>query len=132
MAAITRQDLRTILRFGIHIARVDNEFVTLEKKMLERIADSIGLTPQERQEIIQGEASLAEGLKRLSSHAARDLLVKTLCAVSHADGKATPEELEFINKVIEKLGESVFVYPREEWGRYEKEVIDILTKVKQE
>jgi tellurite resistance protein len=130
MAAISRQDLLIILRFGAHVARVDREFAPLERNLLKRMSDAIHLTEQEKKELANGEASLASGLQGLSCHDAKNLLVKTLCAVAHSDGKATPEELEFIEKVISKFSDSVFVYPREEWGKYEDEVLGILNGLK--
>jgi len=130
MADITRQDLLTILRFGIHVARVDSDFSPLERTLLKRLSDTIKLTAPEQKDLANGDASLATGLQKLSGHDAQNLLVKTLCAVAHSDGKATPEELEFIEKVIGKLSDTVFVYPREEWGMYEDEVLQILGQMK--
>ncbi len=126
MAAISRMDLKTIIRFGIHLARIDNDFADFEKKILKRFADTMGLTQAEREQLLKGEASLATGLKGMSSSDAKNLLIKTLCAIAHSDGTANKEELEFIQKVITKFSDSVFVYPREEWGMYEEEVIKIL------
>ncbi len=126
MAAISRTDLKTIIRFGIHIARIDNDFAAFEKKILKRFSDTMGLTQAERDELLKGEASLATGLKGMTSAGAHNLLIKTLCAIAHADGTANKEELDFIQRVIAKFNESVFVYPREEWGMYEEEVIKIL------
>jgi tellurite resistance protein len=126
MATITRQDLKTILLFSIHVAKVDNEFVAEEKALLQKIADTIKLTPEERAELLRTEASLASGLNQLSSNEAKQLLVKTLCAVSNSDGKAVKSELDFIHRVIEHFGDSVFVLPREDWGKYEDEVMKTL------
>jgi tellurite resistance protein len=126
MAAITRDELKTIFRFGIHIARIDGNFDAFEKRVLKRFADTIGLTPADRTELLKGEASLATGLRGLQSADAKNLLVKALCAIAHADGKANKEELEFIQKVLTKFSDSVFIDAREEWGRYEDEVVKIL------
>jgi len=112
------------------VAKVDNEFVHEEKEFLAKIAEAIKLTPQERTEMIGKEASLSGGLSSLSSKEAKQLLVKTLCAVSHSDGKAVKAEIDFIQRVIEHFGDSVFVLPREEWGTYEKEVLKILGALK--
>lgn len=126
MAAISRDELKTIIRFAVHIARIDGSVDAFEKKVLRRIADTMGLTPQDRTALLQGEASLASGLKSLHSSDAKNLLVKTLCAIAHADGTANKNELEFIQKVVAKFSDSVFVYPREEWGQYEDEVVRII------
>jgi tellurite resistance protein len=126
MSAINRQDLKTILVFATHVAKVDNDFVTQEKELLHKFAEAIHLTPDERGELLKREASLADGLNHLSSNDAKQLLVKTLCAVAHADGKAIKPEMDFIQKVIEHFGSSVFVLPREDWGKYEVEVLKIL------
>jgi tellurite resistance protein len=129
MAAITRQDLKTILLFATHVAKVDNEFVLQEKEMLHKIAEAIKLTAEERAELLKREASLSSGLNHLSSNEAKQLLVKTLCAVSHSDGKAVKPEIDFIEKVIEHFEGSVFVLPREEWGKYETEVMKTLASL---
>lgn len=129
MTAINRQDLMTILLFATHVAKVDNEFVVEEKALLQKIADAIHLKAEERAELLKQEASLASGLNHLSSNEAKQLLVKTLCAVSNSDGKAVKSELDFIHKVIEKFGDSVFVLPREEWGKYEAEVMSALASI---
>lgn len=126
MAAISRDELKTIIRFAVHIARIDGSVDAFEKKVLRRIADTMGLTPQDRAALLQGEASLASGLKSLHSSDAKNLLVKTLCAIAHADGTANKNELEFVQKVVAKFSDSVFVYPREEWGQYEDEVVRII------
>jgi tellurite resistance protein len=126
MTAINRQDLMTILLFATHVAKVDNEFVLEEKALLQKIAEAIQLNAAERAALLKQEASLASGLNHLSSNEAKQLLVKTLCAVSNSDGKAVKAELDFIHKVIEKFGDSVFVLPREEWGKYEVEVMTTL------
>ena len=126
MAAISRDDLRTIIRFGIHIARIDGNFDAFEKKVLRRFADTMGLSEDDRAELLKGEASLATGLRSLANKDSKNLLVKALCAIAHADGKANKDEIDFIQRVISKLGEAVFVDSREEWGRYEEEVVKIL------
>jgi tellurite resistance protein len=130
MAAITRQDLKTILLFATHVAKVDNEFVTQEKELLHKMADAIKLTQDERTALLTQEASLNTGLNQLSSKEAQQLLVKTLCAVSNSDGRAVKSEIEFIQKVIEHFGDAVFVLPREEWGTYEVEVMKVLAAIR--
>lgn len=130
MSAITRQDLKTILLFATHVAKVDNEFVVQEKELLTKLADAIKLTPQERSDMVGKDASLSDGLNQLSSNEAKQLLVKALCAVSYSDGKAVKVEVDFIQKVIEHFGDSVFVLPKEEWGKYEAEVMKVLTTLK--
>lgn len=126
MSVISREDLRTILMFGVHIGKVDDTFDVWEKQILKRFADAINLSQEERGDIAEQEISLRHGLDSLSSAEARNLLIKTLCAVSYADGNTHPRELEFIEKVITRAGATVMVLPREEWGLYEKEIFDDL------
>ena len=126
MSELTREDCIIILQFGIHIAKIDGDFDVWEKKVLKRFADAMGLTEQEKTEMLNKTISLAHGLEKLSSIEARSLLLKTLCAVSDSDGEAHETEIEFINKVIEKLGSQVFVLPRSEWKVYQDEVISTL------
>ena len=122
MAKISRNELKTILMFGVHIAKLDSKFDVWERKILARFATAIRLTDQERGALAKERISLIRGLNSLQSDDARNLLVKVLCAVAHVDGKASESELEFIEKVVVKLKGQVFILPREDWGRYENEV----------
>jgi tellurite resistance protein len=114
----------------VHVAKVDAEFAIQEKALLQRLIAAIKLSPEERRELLNHKVSLAEGLAQLSSLDAKNLLVKTLCAVSHSDGKAVKQELDFISKVIDSFGGHVFVYSKDEWGRYEAEVLTTLDSLK--
>lgn len=129
MPDINREDLKIILLFGIHIAKIDGDFDVWERRILARMADAMKLSEEERKSLLGERVSLAHGLRDLSSPAARSLLLKVLCAVSHADGSAHDAELEFIAKVIDKLGSQVFVLSRSEWGVYEDEVFQTLAEV---
>lgn len=127
--SLTRDNLKTILQFGIHIAKVDGEFVVWEKQVLARFAEAMRLTDAERAQMVGQELSLASGLNSLTDQDARQLLVKTLCAVAHSDGVSHPSELDFINKVIQQIGSQLFVLPKDEWGSYEQEVMDAIHAV---
>ncbi len=129
MSDINREDLKIILLFGIHIAKIDGDFDVWERRILARMADAMKLTDGEKQNLVGETLSLSAGLRQLSSPEARSLLLKVLCAVSNADGTAHETELEFISKVIEKLGSAVFVLSRSEWGVYEGEVFETLAKI---
>ena len=129
MSAISRDELKTILLFGVHIAKVDQKFDVWERKILARIAESLSLSDAEKQAMTREDFSLGKGLASLTSDEGQQLLVKTLCAVAHVDGVASGEEIEFIERVIVKLKAQVFVYGREEWGKYEKEVFETLKQV---
>ena len=122
MSDVTRQDLKTILLCAIHLAKVDNEFHLMEKKILRRFSEAMGLQESEREELVAMGGSLAEDLDSLSSKEARELLLKTLCAVSYVDGHTTPEEVEFIQKAQVRLGIDYPILPKGEWGIYEDEV----------
>ena len=123
MSELNRNDLKTILLFGIHLAKIDGDFAVWEKKILARFSDAMKLTENEKSEMVHQEISLSQGLRRLSGQGAKSLLVKTLCAVSHSDGDAHPNEIDFIHKVVEKLEAQVFILSQGEWGTYEEEVI---------
>ena len=123
MTDYTRDDLKIILSFGVHLAKLDKVFDPFEKKVLGRFADAMNLEATEKSQLLQREVSLGEGLRSLSGQSARILLLKTLCAVSHSDGESSSEEMEFIEHVIETIGSQVFVLPRAEWGVYEDEVL---------
>jgi len=126
MSAISREELLTIMLFGLHIAKIDNNMDVWERKMLVRFAEAIHLTDEERVGLSKGGVSLSEKMKNLNTIESRQLLVKMLCAVCFADGAANAHELGFIEKVVSKLGSEVFVLPREEWGLYEGEVFKTL------
>ena len=129
MPDITREDLKVILLFGIHIAKIDDDFAVWERQILSRFADAMGLTEEEKLELGKQQVSLASGLQKLSSKDAKSLLLKTLCAVSHSDGEAHDAEIDFISKVFLKLGDQMFMLPRSEWGVYESEVFSVLEEL---
>lgn len=129
MAAITREELKTILLFGVHIAKLDKNFDIWERKILSRFAAAMKLSDEERKKLGQQRFSLGKGLGALESSAARQLLVKLMCAVSFVDGSASDQELDFIERVVTKLKSQVFILPREDWGRYEKEVFKTLEEI---
>ena len=129
MGDITREDLKTILKFGIHLARLDSNFHIEEKRVLRRFSEAIGLTDAEREALMAGDSSLGHGLVDLSSDAAKELLLKTLCIISFVDGHTGPDEVGFIERVIEKMNSTSFLLPKEEWGGYEKEVFDTISKL---
>lgn len=122
MSDITRQDLKAILLCAIHLAKVDNDFSLMEKKLLRRFADTIGLKESEREELVAMGGSLASDVDSLSSKSAMELLIKTLCAVSFVDGSTDPEEIEFIEKVLVRTRIDYPIPPKEDWGIYEEEV----------
>lgn len=126
MDDISRQDLKTILVFAIHLAKVDSNFHMMEKKILKRFSDSMNLQDDEREELVAMGGSLAEDADALSSNSAKELLLKTLCAVSFVDGNTSPEEVDFIQKVQAKLGIDYPLPAKEEWGAYEEEVFAII------
>ena len=126
MSELTRDDLKTILLFGIHIAKVDGNFDVWEKKILARFADAMGLTEAEKEQMAHQRTSLADGLGHLSGQKAKTLLWKTLCAVSHSDGEAHETEMDFIYKVLDKVGGQIFLHAVKDWGAYEQEVMDAL------
>jgi tellurite resistance protein len=129
MSSLTREDLKTALRFGVHIAKIDGDFAVWEKKVLARFADAMLLSEEERADMVTQNLSLAVGLEALSGQEAKHLLIKTLCAVAHSDGIPHETEIDFIHKVIDRLGGQTFVLSKEEWGLYEQEVLDIIGEV---
>ena len=70
--------------------------------------------------------SISENLHLLTSDYAKELLVKTLCAVSFVDGDTGPEEIAFINKVKENVAADFPLPPAKEWGGFEEEVFSIV------
>ena len=129
MNGITRQDLKAILIFSVHLAKVDSDFSFHEKRMLRQIADIIGLEAAEREELVAMGGSLASDVDALSSTDAMELLIKTLCTVSYVDGNTTPDEIEFIEKVLVRTGIDYPIPPKEEWGIYEAQVFEALEAI---
>lgn len=128
MSQLTRQDLLTIMLFASHIAKIDDNFDQGEKEIMQRIAAAIHLTDAEKLGLASQGVSLGKSMQALSSTAAKQLMVKTLCVVCFVDGSANKKELEFIERVVGHLGEQVFLLPREEWGTYEAEVFKALAE----
>jgi tellurite resistance protein len=122
MGRVSRQDLKTILLCGIHLAKLDDNFHFMEKKFLRRFSEAINLTEGEREDLLAMGGSLAENVGLLTSDDARELLLKTLCAVSYVDGNASDEEYVFIEKVRDSLALGFEIKPREEWSAYEEAV----------
>ncbi|MCZ6556840.1 MAG: hypothetical protein O7A69_03570 [SAR324 cluster bacterium] len=127
--SISRQDLKAILVFAIHLAKVDSDFHLQEKKMLKRYADTIGLQDEERDELVGLGGSLDQDADALSSNEAKELLLKTLCAVSFVDGNTTADEVDFIQKVQLKLGIDYPLPVKADWGGFEEEVFTTLEEV---
>lgn len=126
MGRVSRQDLKTILLCGIHLAKLDGDFHFLEKKFLRRFSEAINLADGERDELLTMAGSLADNLGMLTTEYAKELLVMTLCAVSHVDGNSSDDELVFIDKVRETMKITFEVPPKEEWGTYEEAVFDVI------
>jgi len=129
---ITRDDLKTVFIFGLHLARIDNRFDPFEQKLLAKVAQAIKLTTQEKEQLVKGRVSLQKSLRLLSGESALNLLAKTLCAVAHQDGVVEPEEKEFIHRVLSHSDKPVMLLPQEEWGGYEAEVLDSLAQYQSE
>ncbi len=128
MSKISRQDLKTILLCGIHLAKLDDNFHFEEKKFLRRFSESMNLADGEREELLSMGGSLAENLGLLTSDYARELLMKTLCAVSFVDGDTSEDEQEFIERVRVSVYQDFELAPKEEWGALEDEVFTILNQ----
>ena len=122
MSTVSREDFKRILLFCVHLAKIDKDFSFPEKKLLSRFAEALKLGEAERTELLGGEFSLVEGLKNLKTEMGRELLVKCLCLVSYADGTLDPEEVAFIEKVMQAINQTIFILPKNEWGNYESEV----------
>lgn len=123
---LSKSDLRTILLVGVHLAKVDGEFHWEESRVLQMINDILELTTEERQELLRSGFNLKEGLDALTTSKARELLVKTLCAIAHSDQNIHGAELEFIDKIKNNVGILLEIKPPGMWHEYEVEVAEIL------
>ena len=129
MGSISREDLRIILAFALHTAKVDNEFAQSEKVVIKHYLDLIHLSEAERKDLASQQLSLSEALGHLSSQAAKELLVKTICAVAHSDGVMRESETEFVRRVNHQLHTAMTLLPQDRWGEYESEIVKILGQV---
>lgn len=120
--AVTQDELKTILSFGVHLAKLDGDFNVWERKLLAHFADAMQLSEADKQQLMSEKFSLGSGLRRLGSDEAQVFLVKTLCAVAFVDGDTSPVEVEFIERVVSQLSAQVFLLGRAEWGKYVEEV----------
>ena len=123
MGDLTRDDLKTTLLFALHIARVDEDFAPTEKKILSKFVDLVGFDKEDREELTGAGRSLALRLNTLSGEFARTFLVKTLCAIAHADNLMHSSERAFPEKVQALLGGTIDLPPFEELEKLEAEVM---------
>lgn len=126
MSDLTREDLKTILIFALHVARVDDNLAGIEKSILGRYIELTQLDEGERADLLQQRHSLSDDLSHLSGEEAKTLLVKTICAIAHADGVMHDTEDSFIRKVNHQLGDVLALPPFDEWGAFKDEVLFIL------
>ena len=126
MGELTKDDLKTTLLFALHIARVDEDFAPTEKKILSKFVDLVGFDKEDREELTGAGRSLALRLNTLSGEFARTFLVKTLCAIAHADNLMHSSERAFLEKVQALLGGSIDLPPFDEWENLETEVLEEL------
>lgn len=119
MEDITRNDVKIILMFALHMAKADSELFFPEKKILARFYGKLRLSAMEKKEVTSREISLSESLKNLSGENAQQKLVEFLCAVALVDGKMNEGELNFIEKVVSLIRGKMQLLPEEDWGEYE-------------
>ena len=129
MSKLKREQLMVILAFGLHISRVDNHFDSWEKRVLQRFADTIRLTVEEKSRLLRAQFSLKAGIEKLKDHRSRMLLLMTLCVVACSDGDPSESELNFIERVVRLIGGKVTIRPRHEWPSYEEELFSELHAV---
>ena len=126
MADITRQDIRIILAFALHVAKVDHDLATSEKAVLKHYLETGQISKDEMVDLARKEHSLSGDLLLLSGPDAGELLLKTLCAVAHSDGVMKESETEFIQRVAQQLNSTLTLLPQDRWGEYENEVLNSL------
>ena len=126
MGDLTKDDLKTTLLFALHIARVDEDFAPTEKHILSKFVDLVGFDEADREELSGAGRSLALRLNNLSGEFARAFLIKTLCAIAHADNLMHSAEQAFLEKVQALLGENFDLPPFDEWESLEAEVLEEL------
>ncbi len=119
---VTREDLLTILTFGVHIAKVDGDFSQLEKFMLGQLAGLMDISAEEKTRLRDRKETLFELLDNMSSPEAKNLLIKALCLMAHADGKIFRVERDFLERLIEVAEKGFQLKEPHQWGSYESDV----------
>ena len=64
---MNREDLLTILCAGIHVAKVDENLDSTEKKLLSQLVEAMKLTEEERVMLTNRKLALSELIQNLSS-----------------------------------------------------------------
>ncbi len=123
---IGRSDLKVILIFALHIAKVDDDFADGEKQVLKRLFEVLHLSEDEKNALVKNKHSLNAELRTIESDFSKEMLVKVLCAVAHADHHEGSGEVDFIRKVNKSLNNQVNLLPIEDWEVYEYEVLSQL------
>lgn len=126
MGDLTKDDLKTTLLFALHIARVDEDFAPAEKQILSKFVDLVGFDEEDRGELTGAGRSLALRLNNLSGEFARAFLIKTLCAIAHADNLMHSSEKAFLEKVQALLGGKIELPPFDKWKSLETEILEEL------
>ncbi len=129
MGDVTKEDLKTILLFALHMARVDDDFSGQEKTILARFIELVGIDEADKAQLQDAGRSLAQRLDHRSGEEAKTLLVKTLCAVAHADNLMHSSERAFIEKVQALVGGQIELPPFNEWSSLETEVLATLERM---
>ena len=112
---VTRDDLLTILRIGIHVAKVDSSFDEEEKHLLLRLARSMNVRNDERATLREDGVKLSELIARLSCQEARELMVKAVCVVAESDGQVLDTERCFFDKILHAAAPDLEIPPVENW-----------------
>ena len=129
MSNITKDDLKTTLALGFQVAKVDRNVAEYEKEILDRITETLQLTPVERAEIADTPLTISDAMAGLSGPEAREFLVKALCAIAYSDGIQHDAEMGFIQEVNATEGASIPLRPWQEWESYVEEVVDTLSGI---
>ncbi|MCH7478673.1 MAG: TerB family tellurite resistance protein [SAR324 cluster bacterium] len=119
---VTREDLLITLCIGVHVAKVDDRFDELEKRLLGQLAGLMKLTDEEKSSFKNRKETLSELLERLSSTEAIIIMIKTICLVAHSDGKVLEVEQNFLEKMLKKVDTEFSVLQSDRWGSYDTDV----------
>ncbi len=108
--ALSRKTAEPILYLADSMAKADEEVVPREMRMIDLVADAVGL-PTFRHQPWFREMTEAAALQRLNTDLAKKATLVVLSLVLKADAKRRPEELAYFSKVRGQLGAPPITVP---------------------
>ena len=107
---LSRKTAEPILFLADRMAKADEEVVPRENRMIDMIADAVGLATFRHQPWFR-DMTEAAALQRLNTDLAKRATLVVLSLILKADAKRRPEEQAYFSKVREQLGAPPITVP---------------------